>query len=51
LQRLFLYRLALARAAKEARTAFEDGRFRQFRALFLLGEVRKVFNPEVFPKK
>jgi hypothetical protein len=43
--------LALARAAKEARIAFEDGRFRQFRALFLLGEVRKIFNPQVFPKK
>ena len=41
----------LARAAKEARTAFEEGRFRQFRALFLLGEVRRVFNPEVFPVK
>ena len=40
----------LARAAKEARTAFYEGRFRQFRALFHLGVVRKVFNPELFSK-
>ena len=41
----------LVRAAKEARAAFDEGRFHQFRALFLLGEVRKVFHPEVFPEK
>ena len=41
----------LARAAKEARAAFDEGRFHQFRALFLLGEVRKVFHPEVFTNK
>ena len=40
----------LARAAKEARTAFYEGRFRQFRALFHLGVVRKVFSPELFSK-
>ena len=41
---------ALVRAAKEARTAFDEGRFHQFRALFHLGAVRKVFNPEVCGK-
>ena len=40
----------LSRAAKEARAAFDEGRYHQFRALFHLGEVRKLFNPEVFRK-
>ena len=38
----------LARAAKEARAAFDEGRFHRFRALFHLAEVRRVFNPDVF---
>lgn len=42
---------ALVRAAKEARAAFDEGRFHQFRALFHLAEVRRVFHPEAFPKK
>ena len=41
---------ALVRAAKEARAAFESGRFRQFRALFSLGAVRKLMHPELFVK-
>jgi len=31
--------------------AFDEGRFRQFRAISHLGEVRRAFNPDVFPKK
>ena len=38
----------LVRAAKEARAAFDEGRFHQFRALFHLGEVRKLMNPELY---
>jgi len=41
---------ALVRAAKEARAAFESGRFRQFRTLFSLGAVRKLMHPELFVK-
>ena len=34
--------------AKEARVAFDEGRFHQFRALFHLGAVRKLMNPEIY---
>jgi len=40
----------LARAAKEARAAFEAGCIHQFRALFHLGEVRKFMHPEILIK-
>ena len=39
---------ALVRAAKEARAAFDEGRFHQFRALFHIGAVRKLMNPELY---
>ena len=41
---------ALVRAANEAREAFDAGRIRQFRALFHLGAVRKLMNPEIYEK-
>ena len=41
---------ALVRAAKEAREAFDAGRIHQFRALFHLGAVRKLMNPEIYEK-
>ena len=40
----------LVRAAKEAREAFDSGRIHQFRALFHLGAVRKLMNPEIYEK-
>ena len=40
----------LVRAAKEARAAFDDGRFHQFRALFHIGAVRKLMHPEIYGK-
>ena len=39
---------ALVRAAKEARAAFDEGRFHQFRALFHIGAVRKLMHPEIY---
>lgn len=41
---------ALVRAAKEAREAFDSGRIHQFRALFHIGAVRKLMNPEIYEK-
>ena len=41
---------SLVRAAKEARDAFDDGRFHQFRALFRLGAVRRAMHPELYEK-
>ena len=40
----------LARAAKEAREAFESGCFHHFRALFHLGAARKLMHPEILVK-
>lgn len=42
---------SLVRAAKEARAAFNNGRFHRFRALFRLGAVRRAMNPGLYSKE